>query len=81
MKHAKKMNQQIHILSAEFISFNAKLNNFIETSKQTTKIKINADEVIDKDAKVFFTENSMKIQNVNSIESTVSFQRNKKVIA
>lgn len=71
----KKMNQQLHVLSAKFISFNAKINDFFQTNKSSNKSNANNNTIIDDDAKEFFNEkkeNNSKNNHSNQVNSFTS---------
>lgn len=56
-----KMNEQIHVLSAKFINFNAKLNEHLFIFNRQSAEPVNKDQIIDNDASKFLVaSNSIK---------------------
>lgn len=67
-KHMK-MNQQMHVLSAKFIDFNVRVNNFVFDFNVKTSDKFKINEVIDRDARKFFVKEKTSKNNTVTTES------------
>lgn len=53
-----KMNRQMHVLSSKYVDFNTKINHHLLDFNRINTNKINADEIIDNDAKPFMVVRS-----------------------
>lgn len=74
-----KMNTQIHILSAKFINFNAKINeHFLSLNK---KKLMDNNAIIDSDAKHYFTNEKTKNNNKNKEIIKVNIFSNKTMLS
>lgn len=66
----KKMNNQLHVLSAKFINFNAKINEHLMEFNRKKKQQIEISEIIDGDTLPFINN----IQNSTEVSSTCCFE-------
>lgn len=77
-----KMNNQLHILSAKYINFNSKINNFMHDFKMKKNTISNDSNIIDEDAMNFIAHNhssNFNNQNHQSKQNGIIKQTNEPV--
>lgn len=67
-----KINQQVHVLSAKFIDYNARVNNFIFDFNEKFGENIKISKIIDRDARKFLVRETASKQQTNGANTSSS---------
>lgn len=76
-----KMNEQIHVLSAKYIKFNAQINNHILDYNKKSTSKINREQVIDRDVELYLLKEKVAIETKDTLHNVKQIPTNGKISA
>lgn len=71
-----KMNEQIHVLSAKFIKFNTQINNHILEFNKKSILKVNREQVIDRDVEPFLLNEAIACVAKDTLHNANELQTN-----